>query len=105
MTGKRFLERKATSERAFFKTADRISQLVRYFGRAKDLPGVRELFQSRKDDEEEENKVFAHYKRFLNRGPPYYGDVDDTNPQLLAYEQSTEEDGELKLKTCMKVTN
>lgn len=64
----------------------------KYFGRAKDLPGVRELFQSRKDDEEEENKVYAHHKRFLNQGPAYYGDIDDNNPQLLAYEQGAEED-------------
>ncbi|KAG2006914.1 pre-mRNA-splicing factor ISY1 [Coprinopsis cinerea AmutBmut pab1-1] len=64
----------------------------KYFGRAKDLPGVRELFQSRKTEEEEENRVFAHYKRFLNQGPAYYGDLDESNPKLLEYEQTAEEE-------------
>jgi pre-mRNA-splicing factor ISY1 len=65
----------------------------RYFGRAKDLPGVRELFQSRKKEEEEENQVFAFYKKFLNQGPVYYGDLDDNDQNLLHYERQTEAEG------------
>lgn len=66
----------------------------RYFGRAKDLPGVRELFQSRKNEEEEENKTFAYYKKYMNQGPEYYGDLDEVDGKLLAYEKEAEEEGE-----------
>jgi len=63
----------------------------KYFGRAKDLPGVRELFEGRKKEEEEENRALAHYKRFMNQGPAYYGDVDDVNPKLAESERLAEE--------------
>ncbi|KAG2365226.1 hypothetical protein BDR07DRAFT_1449875 [Suillus spraguei] len=39
-----------------------------YFGRAKDLPGVRELFQSKKREQEEENQALTFYKKFTNQG-------------------------------------
>lgn len=65
----------------------------RYFGRAKDLPGVRELFEGRKKEEEEENQVFAFYKKFLNQGPVYYGDLDDNDQNLLHYERQAEAEG------------
>ncbi|KAF9484268.1 pre-mRNA-splicing factor ISY1 [Pholiota conissans] len=64
----------------------------KYFGRAKDLPGVRELFESRKNEEEEENQVLAYYKKFMNQGPSYYGDLDEVDGKLLAYEQEAEEE-------------
>ncbi|KAF8879827.1 Isy1-like splicing factor [Infundibulicybe gibba] len=64
----------------------------KYFGRAKDLPGVRELFQSRKKEEEEENLALAYYKKFMNQGPAYYGDIDDTDPKLLEYEAQAEDE-------------
>lgn len=69
------------------------SPLFRYFGRAKDLPGVRELFQSRKNEEEEENQVLAYYKKFMNQGPAYYGDLDEDDGKLLAYEREAEDEG------------
>ncbi|TEB32802.1 Isy1-like splicing factor [Coprinellus micaceus] len=37
----------------------------KYFGRAKDLPGVKELFQSHKQEVEEENQALSHYKKFM----------------------------------------
>ena len=55
------------------------------------MPGVRELFQSRKKEEEEENQVLAHYKRFMNQGPAYYGDLDEADGKLLKYEREAEE--------------
>lgn len=58
------------------------------------MPGVRELFQSRKKEEEEENQALAHYKRFMNQGPAYYGDLDEADGKLLTYEREAEEDGE-----------
>jgi len=64
----------------------------KYFGRAKDLPGVRELFQSRKNEEEEENQTLAYYKKFMNQGPSYYGDLDEVDGKLLAYEQEAEDE-------------
>ncbi|KIM41213.1 hypothetical protein M413DRAFT_445260 [Hebeloma cylindrosporum] len=64
----------------------------KYFGRAKDLPGVRELFQSRKAEEEEENQALAYYKKFMNQGPSYYGDLDEVDGKLLKYEQEAEEE-------------
>lgn len=66
----------------------------RYFGRAKDLPGVRELFQSRKQEEEEENQAYAFYKKFMNQGPSYYGDTDENDGEILKYEANAENEGE-----------
>lgn len=71
--------------------------LSRYFGRAKELPGVRELFQSRKKEEEEENKALAYYKKFLNQGPSYFGDLDEQNPSLLEYEKASLAEGKMLL--------
>lgn len=66
----------------------------KYFGRAKDLPGVKELFQSRKVEEEEEGHVYTFYKKFLNQGPAYFGDLDEQNTEenLVEFERSAEED-------------
>ncbi|KAF8622327.1 hypothetical protein AX15_007107, partial [Amanita polypyramis BW_CC] len=62
----------------------------KYFGRAKDLPGVRELFQGRKKEEEEENQALAFYKKFMNKGPEYYGDLDEGDGKLLHFEREVE---------------
>jgi len=67
--------------------------LYRYFGRAKELPGVKELFASKKKDEEEENIAANYYKKFLNHGPAYYGDLDEADGKLLEYEMQAEERG------------
>ncbi|OJA20923.1 hypothetical protein AZE42_00910 [Rhizopogon vesiculosus] len=64
----------------------------KYFGRAKDLPGVRELFQSKKKEEEEENQALAFYKKFMNQGPVYFGDLDEADGKLLEYERQAEEE-------------
>ncbi|KAJ7083494.1 Isy1-like splicing factor [Mycena epipterygia] len=63
----------------------------KYFGRAKELPGVRELFQSRKKDEDEENQALAYYKKFMAQGPSYYGDLDE-NDALLEFERQCEDE-------------
>jgi pre-mRNA-splicing factor ISY1 len=65
----------------------------RYFGRAKDLPGVRELFQSKKNEEDEENRTMAYYKKFTNQGPSYFGDLDERDENLLQFEQDAEREG------------
>ncbi|KZT26105.1 Isy1-like splicing factor [Neolentinus lepideus HHB14362 ss-1] len=64
----------------------------KYFGRAKDLPGVRELFQSKKLEEDEENQIQSFYKRFTNQGPAYYGDLDEADGSLLKEEQDREQE-------------
>ncbi|KAJ7184963.1 Isy1-like splicing factor [Mycena filopes] len=63
----------------------------KYFGRAKELPGVRELFQSRKKDEDEENAALAYYKKFQSQTPAYYGDLDEADPELLAFERAAQD--------------
>ncbi|KAH8112817.1 Isy1-domain-containing protein [Phellopilus nigrolimitatus] len=64
----------------------------KYFGRAKELPGVKELFQSRSKEEDEENQAQAYYKKFVGQGPAYYGDLDEKDGSLLKYERETEEE-------------
>jgi len=63
----------------------------KYFGRAKELPGVKELFASKKKDEEEETLAASYYKKFFNHGPAYYGDLDEADGKLLEYEMEAEE--------------
>jgi pre-mRNA-splicing factor ISY1 len=73
----------------------------RYFGRAKDLPGVKELFQSKKNEEDEENATVRFYKRFMDQGGEYFGDgidggegPEDGGEGLLEVERREEENGE-----------
>nr|GAT60890.1 predicted protein [Mycena chlorophos] len=65
----------------------------KYFGRAKELPGVRELFQSKKHEDEEENQALAFYSKFMNQGPSYFGDTDEADDELLNYEKGLEAEG------------
>ncbi|KIM76180.1 hypothetical protein PILCRDRAFT_826529 [Piloderma croceum F 1598] len=64
----------------------------KYFGRAKDLPGVKELFESRKKEDEEESQALSYYKKFMNQGPSYFGDLDESDGKLLEHEQEAEEE-------------
>ncbi|KAJ7655974.1 pre-mRNA-splicing factor ISY1 [Mycena polygramma] len=64
----------------------------KYFGRAKELPGVRELFMGRKKEDEEENLAQAFYGKFQAQTPAYYGDMDEADGTLLAYENAAQED-------------
>ncbi|KAJ4479172.1 pre-mRNA-splicing factor ISY1 [Lentinula aciculospora] len=64
----------------------------KYFGRAKDLPGVRELFQSRKVEEDEDNQTLSYYKKFMDQEPVYYGDLDEEDGTLLESERLAEEE-------------
>ncbi|KAJ7662309.1 Isy1-like splicing factor [Mycena rosella] len=62
----------------------------KYFGRAKELPGVRELFQSRKKEDDEDDLARAYYAKFTGRPPAYFGDADEGDAALLQYEQEAE---------------
>ncbi|KAH9854541.1 Isy1-domain-containing protein [Lenzites betulinus] len=64
----------------------------KYFGRAKELPGVKELFSSKKTEEDEENKVHGFYKKFMNQGPGYFGDLDEADGSLLEFETRAEDE-------------
>ena len=98
--GRKFLGLKVTSTSPLCIRSDipggfiEFVPLSRYFGRAKDLPGVRELFQSKKKEEEEENQVENFYRKFTNQGPAYFGDMDENDGSLLEYERQAEEEGE-----------
>jgi len=57
------------------------------------LPGVKELFESRKKEEDEENATNTFYKKFTNQGPAYFGDLDEADGELLKYEEAAEQEG------------
>jgi pre-mRNA-splicing factor ISY1 len=57
------------------------------------LPGVKELFESRKKEEDEENATSNFYKKFTNQGPAYFGDLDEVDGELLKYEEAAEKAG------------
>lgn len=63
------------------------------------MPGVRELFQSRKKEEEEESQALAYYKKFINQGPAYYGDLDENDGTLLEYEEEWVKEGRYLVHT------
>ncbi|KAH0831323.1 Isy1-like splicing factor [Lanmaoa asiatica] len=81
----------------------------KYFGRAKELPGIRELFQSRKKEEEEENQALAYYKKFMHQGPAYFGDLDETQSgnELIEYEREAEEaewrEAQLRIREVLEI--
>jgi pre-mRNA-splicing factor ISY1 len=62
----------------------------KYFGRAKELPGVKELFQKSKEPDEE-TLTQQYYKKFQNQGPAYFGDFDEADGTLLEFEKTVEE--------------
>ncbi|KAI0649888.1 Isy1-domain-containing protein [Trametes meyenii] len=64
----------------------------KYFGRAKELPGVKELFVSKKTEEDEENRVHGFYRKFERQGPGYFGDLDEADGALLEFEARGEEE-------------
>lgn len=63
----------------------------KYFGRAKDLPGVKEML-NRSVEEEAEMESFRSlkYKRFANQPASYYGDDDESDGLVLAAEEAEE---------------
>jgi len=68
----------------------------KYFGRAKELPGVKELFEGASKQQEELEglkKTDDVYYMFKNQGPSYYGDLDEygiEGEELLKYESAHE---------------
>lgn len=67
----------------------------KYFGRARELPGVKELFESAQQDQEE---LLSHrkqkYAAYENTGPEYFGDLGEQAEQtMLAAEREAEDEG------------
>ncbi|WVR06409.1 hypothetical protein IAU60_003440 [Kwoniella sp. DSM 27419] len=58
----------------------------KYFGRAKDLPGVKELFTRGAQQATEESARNASFQMFRHQGPSYYGDEDEMDPSLAEEE-------------------
>ncbi|PKI85692.1 NineTeen Complex (NTC) component [Malassezia vespertilionis] len=66
----------------------------KYFGRAKDLPGVRELFNRTAEQEEEiESYRTQKYRRFQHQSGAYFGNEDEQDGIMLAEEIASEELG------------
>ncbi|WVW84784.1 hypothetical protein I302_106819 [Kwoniella bestiolae CBS 10118] len=58
----------------------------KYFGRAKELPGVKELFERGATQATEESARNASFQMFRHQGPAYYGDEDELDPKLVEEE-------------------
>lgn len=54
---------------------------------------MKELFQSRAKEEDEETQAQVYYKKFSNQGPAYFGDLDESDGTLLEYEKNAEQAG------------
>ena len=57
---------------------------------------MKELFQSKKKEEDEQNQAQSFYKKFTNQGPSYFGDLDESDAKLIEFERQAEEEG-----TCL----
>lgn len=69
------------------------SRGYKYFGRAKDLPGVKELLENAAaavDSAEAQEAKASKYRRFLNQPPAYLGDEDEDDGVLLKEEEERE---------------
>ncbi|WFD43015.1 NineTeen Complex (NTC) component [Malassezia psittaci] len=70
------------------------SQGYKYFGRAKELPGVKELFNRSEEQEKQlESYRSQRFRRFQNQSGAYFGNEDETDPELLAEEVEAENYG------------
>ncbi|RGP68389.1 pre-mrna-splicing factor isy-1 [Fusarium longipes] len=63
----------------------------KYFGRARDLPGVKELFEAAKNQGNDEKPLEERHDMRRNVDAAYYGYApDEENDELLAYEAEKE---------------
>lgn len=67
------------------------SRGYKYFGRAKDLPGVKDMLNRTAEQEAEAESFRSQkFKRFANQPPEYYGDLDEDDGILLESEIDSE---------------
>ena len=71
----------------------------KYFGRAKELPGVKELFESAaKDQDELTSYKRQRYSVYENVGPDYFGDLGaEAEEEMVKAEREAEEEGRREL--------
>jgi len=60
----------------------------KYFGRAKELPGVKEMFTKGAQQATEESARNASFQMFRNQGADYYGDTDEVDAGLAEEEDA-----------------
>lgn len=80
----------------------------KYFGRAKELPGVKEMFSKSSasvsswgweeayiiaTQASEESARNASFQMFRNQGPEYYGDFDEADEALAEEEEKASREG------------
>ncbi|KAI3628806.1 ISY1 [Malassezia furfur] len=66
----------------------------KYFGRAKELPGVKEMFNRTAEQEKElESYRTQKFRRFQNQSGAYFGNEDEHDGKLLAEEVESEDLG------------
>lgn len=65
----------------------------KYFGRAKELPGVKELFTRSTQQATEESARTASFQMFRHQGPDYYGDEDELDKELIDSEDVQAREG------------
>ncbi|KAL7420783.1 NineTeen Complex (NTC) component [Cryptotrichosporon argae] len=58
----------------------------KYFGRARELPGVKEMFTRGAQAATEESARNASFQMFRNQGAEYYGDLDEVDAGLIREE-------------------
>ncbi|TXT15952.1 hypothetical protein VHUM_00455 [Vanrija humicola] len=76
----------------------------KYFGRARDLPGVKEMFAKGAQAATEESARNASFQMFRNQGPDYYGDNDELDPKLAAEEEeATRQDWEQAAREAAEI--
>uniref|UniRef100_A0AAF5D067 Protein SDA1 homolog n=1 Tax=Strongyloides stercoralis TaxID=6248 RepID=A0AAF5D067_STRER len=75
----------------------------KYFGAAKDLPGVRELFAKEADNKHEKDLKKDSYIK--NPGAVYFGLLDDDNEKLVELEKIEEEIAKQKIEEEWKIRN
>ncbi|WVN85096.1 pre-mRNA-splicing factor ISY1 [Cryptococcus depauperatus CBS 7841] len=58
----------------------------KYFGRAKELPGVKDMFTKSAQQATEESARNASFQMFRHQGPGYFGDEDELDEDLIGKE-------------------
>lgn len=75
------------------ETYDLICLYTRYFGRARELPGVKELFEPKKTPPESASALASRSDLRKQVDASYYGyNLDEEDGTLIAYEKEREEE-------------
>lgn len=90
------LQRNASTHLCNDRSTGRGADSSRYFGRARELPGVKELFEAAKKPEEKPLEARVDLRRQVDAS--YYGyNLDEEDGTLLEYERAKEEEARRQL--------